>query len=367
MGDKTIGTALPINGTDVGNVRTNGRITFLDAIRGAASLMVVIGHSLEAGGYENHGGQLHVNLGRIGIVAFFLVSGYVVAFSLARQSFTTFWVRRFFRLFPVYWACVGLYMVVNIPIWDGKYTLDPVTILLNILMIQGFIGAASFLWPTWTLGNELVYYGQQSLAKKVIPSFLSVHLGWVWLALFAVMAFVTRLTSHDFSAIAPLVIFTASVGMAVYLKDTQGSKSWIPLTLGFVFLVPLLGLVLQGEPSLSASTLWTATNFNLSYLLGGVLFLIFYLLRNQSMPRVLLWLGDISYELYLVHAIVLLALERGGVTGPALLIITVPISLALGYLVRRFIGVPTQRIGVKISKRLLEKTARGVEKAPFGN
>jgi hypothetical protein len=39
----------------------------------------------------------------------------------------------------------------------------------------------------------------------------------------------------------------------------------------------------------------------------------------------------------------------------------------LGYLVRRFIGVPTQRMGVKISKRLLEKTAREIEKAPLGN
>jgi peptidoglycan/LPS O-acetylase OafA/YrhL len=167
------------------------------------------------------------------------------------------------------------------------------------------------------------------------------------------MAGLTRFTSHDFSAIAPLVIFTASVGMAVYLKDTQGSKEWIPLTVGFVVVVPILGLIMQGQPELSASKLWTASNFNISYLLGGVVFLAFYLLRDKAMPRVLLWLGDISYELYLVHAIVILALQRLGVTGIWMLVVAVPVSLALGHVVRRFIGLPTQKLGVRITKRLL--------------
>jgi peptidoglycan/LPS O-acetylase OafA/YrhL len=358
--------ALPTSGTDVGTLRTNGRITFLDAIRGAASLMVVIGHSLEAGDFTNDGGQLVVNLGRIGIIAFFLVSGYVVAFSLARQSFTTFWIRRFFRLFPVYWVCVLLYVVTNVPSWDGRYTLDAVSIILNILMIQGFVGAASFLWPTWTLGNELVYYGQQSIAKRFLSSALSVHIGWIWLALFAAMSLLTRFTSHSFSAIAPLVLFTASVGMAVYMKDAQGSKAWIPLSLGFVLIVPAFGYVLQGDPARSAAKVWTAENFNISYLLGGIVFLAFYLLRNRTMPRVLLWLGDISYELYLVHAIVILALHRLDVTGIQVLVITVPTSLVLAYLTRRFIGLPTQRLGVRITKALLARKSRASEGREMG-
>lgn len=344
-----------ITATDAGAVRSNGRITFLDAIRGAASLMVVIGHSLEAGNFANDGGQLVVNLGRIGIIAFFLVSGYVVAFSLARQSFATFWIRRFFRLFPVYWACVFLYVLINVPLTDARYTLDAVSIVLNALMIQGFIGVASFLWPTWTLGNELVYYGQQSIAKKFLRPRFSVHIGWLWLGLFAAMAVLTRYTSHDFTAIAPLVIFTASVGMAVYMKDAHGSRSWIPLTVGFVIVVPLFGYLLQGDPATSAAKVWTAENFNLSYLLGGVLFVGFYVLRNRTMPRILLWLGDISYELYLVHAIVLLALQKLQIDGILVLVITVPTSLALAYLTRRFIGLPTQKMGVRVTKHLLAR------------
>jgi peptidoglycan/LPS O-acetylase OafA/YrhL len=356
-------SALPTSGTAVGTLRTNGRITFLDAIRGAASLMVVIGHSLEAGDFANDGGQLVVNLGRIGIIAFFLVSGYVVAFSLARQSFTTFWIRRFFRLFPVYWVCVLLYMATNVPIWDGRYTLDAVNIILNVLMIQGFLGAASFLWPTWTLGNELVYYGQQSIAKRFLSSAFSVHIGWLWLALFAGMSLATRFTSHSFTAIAPLVLFTASVGMAVYMRDAHGSKAWIPLSLGFLVVVPVFGLVLQGNPARSAASVWTAENFNISYLLGGGLFLAFYLLRNRRMPRVLLWLGDISYELYLVHAIVILALHRLGVTGIQILVIAIPASLVLAYLTRRFIGIPTQRLGVRITKNLISRKLRRTPEA----
>ena len=348
-------TTLPVAGTDVGTVRSNGRITFLDGIRGAASLMVVVGHSLEAGSFANDGGQLVVNLGRIGIIAFFLVSGYVVAFSLARQSFTTFWIRRFFRLFPVYWVCVLAYVLLNLPPEDGRYTLDAVSIVLNVLMIQGFIGVASFLWPTWTLGNELVYYGQQSIAKKFLSPRISVHIGWLWLGLFAMMAILTRNTAHDFTAIAPLVIFTASVGMAVYMKDAHGSKAWIPLSIGFAIVVPTFGYVLQGNPALSAAKIWTAENFNLSYLLGGVLFLGFYLIRHRTMPRVLLWLGDISYELYLVHAVVILALHKLEIDGILVLIVTVPSSLVLAYVTRRFVSLPTQRMGVRITRHLVAR------------
>ncbi|MCR2823952.1 acyltransferase family protein [Microbacterium sp. zg.Y909] len=337
--------------TEKASHRGNGRITFLDAIRGLASFIVVIGHSIEAAHFSDGGGQLVVNLGRIGIIAFFLVSGYVVAFSLSRQTITVFWTRRFFRLFPVYWVCVIGYMLVNFPIWDERYTITFVNVIFNLLMIQGFVGVASFLWPTWTLGNELVFYGQQSLTKAWIKPKLSVHLGWLWLVLFAVLAIMTRLTPYDFSAIAPLVIFTASVGMAVYLRDTTGSRAWIPYTVAFIVVVPALGWVLQGDPEAFPSSVWTAGNFNISYLLGGALFLAFYLMRNLRMPKLLLWLGDISYELYLAHAIVLLALARLGVSGWGIVLLGVPLSIAAGYLVHRFVGKPAQNLGIRITKR----------------
>jgi peptidoglycan/LPS O-acetylase OafA/YrhL len=331
--------------------RGTGRIEFLDGIRGFASFMVVIGHSIEAAHFENNGGQLVVNLGRIGIIAFFIVSGYVVAYSLARQSVKVFWTRRFFRLFPAYWVCVLIYMAVNVPIWDERYTVSGLTLIFNALMIQGFIGVASFLWPTWTLGNELVYYAQQSATKRWIKPDWSVHFGWLWLGLFAALAFATRFTEYDFSAIAPLVIFTASLGMAVYLKDTKGSRAWIPYTIAFVVVVPVLGWVLHGDPTAFPGSVWTASNFDISYLLGGAVFFAFYLLRRQQMPRVLLWLGKISYELYLAHAIILLALARLGVTGWWIVVLGIPLSLAAGWLVYKAVGEPTQEYGRRVTRR----------------
>jgi peptidoglycan/LPS O-acetylase OafA/YrhL len=326
------------------------RVRYLDAIRGAASLMVVLGHSHGYSGLAPLTDWVPLDLGRAGIIAFFIVSGYVVGLSLSHQSPRTFWIRRVFRLFPSYWVCLVLFALINWPVWNGRYDLDFVTIVLNLLMIQGFIGAASILWPTWTLGSELVFYAQQSVLKRWFTPAFSVHLGWVWLALFALLAFVTRFTDKDFSAIAPLVLFTASVGLAIYLKDSRGSRVWVPFTIGFVVVVPVLGWVLHGDSSAYVSP-WTAQIFDFSYLAGGALFLCFYLLREKVMPRVLLWLGDVSYALYLIHAVVLLALSRIGVSGWSLVIYTTALSLALAYVIHRYLEVPLINVGRGLTKR----------------
>jgi peptidoglycan/LPS O-acetylase OafA/YrhL len=326
------------------------RVRYLDAIRGAASFLVVVGHAHGYSGLTPLSDFLPIDLGRAGIIAFFIVSGYVVGLSLAHQTPKTFWIRRVFRLFPSYWLCLILFIAINWPIWNGRYEFDAVTIALNILMIQGFVGGISILWPTWTLGSELVFYAQQSVLKKWFSPSLSVHLGWAWLALFGVMAFLTRFTTHDYSAIAPLVLFTASVGLAVYLKDSVDSKVWIPFVIGFVVVVPALGWVLHGSFEANPSP-WTVEIFDWSYLAGGALFMAFYLLREKTMPRLLLWLGDVSYALYLIHAVVMLALARLGVTGWALVVLTAALSLAFSYVIHRWLEQPLITVGRSLTKR----------------
>jgi peptidoglycan/LPS O-acetylase OafA/YrhL len=66
---------------------------------------------------------------------------------------------------------------------------------------------------------------------------------------------------------------------------------------------------------------------------------------------VLLWLGDVSYALYLIHAVVLLALSRIGVSGWSLVIYTTALSLALAYVIHRYLEVPLINVGRGLTKR----------------
>ena len=105
------------------------RIAFLEAVRGVAASAVLVQH-LVAGEFPAYRDwtRHHLDLGRVGVVAFFLVSGYVIPLSLSGQTLRTFAVRRFFRLYPVYWVALPLYALAHVdPI--GAHVTVPLVVL----------------------------------------------------------------------------------------------------------------------------------------------------------------------------------------------------------------------------------------------
>src|SRR3954452_17183752 len=89
--------------------RTGNRLGFLDFVRGVAAFAVVLQHGGETfWPAVNRATHNYVNVGRFGVVAFFLVSGFIIPFSLERGgSVRRFWTGRFFRLYPLYWASLA--------------------------------------------------------------------------------------------------------------------------------------------------------------------------------------------------------------------------------------------------------------------
>ena len=76
------------------------RWEFLDAVRGLAALLVVLQHS------PMRFGKDHLSYGLAGVVAFFLVSGFIIPVSLERYaSLPRFWSGRILRIVPLYYFC----------------------------------------------------------------------------------------------------------------------------------------------------------------------------------------------------------------------------------------------------------------------
>jgi peptidoglycan/LPS O-acetylase OafA/YrhL len=120
---------------------TGRKIEFLEAVRGVASFIVVLQHLIAAEypAFEDFSRQW-VDAGRVGVVAFFLVSGYVIPLSLQRQDTRTFLVRRLYRLFPLYWLVLGLMMLWVATTGEGELG-GPLVIMANVLMVQGAVGS----------------------------------------------------------------------------------------------------------------------------------------------------------------------------------------------------------------------------------
>lgn len=84
-----------------------GRIAVLDQLRAIAVICVLISHFSIAINSKFIAIQNNsINIGLIGVLIFFCVSGYVIPWSMnTRDGLTSifgFWIRRVFRLYPIY-------------------------------------------------------------------------------------------------------------------------------------------------------------------------------------------------------------------------------------------------------------------------
>ncbi|HWV70146.1 MAG TPA: acyltransferase family protein, partial [Pseudosphingobacterium sp.] len=140
------------------------RLSWVDAARGLAAFGVAVMHMVERMRSDyplefsiREGGLLgnmildFFNLGKIGVVVFFFISGYVIPFSLAKRSLKEFVISRFFRLYPAYWISIILAIVII-----GGYSLS--SILINVTMFQRFFGVPDMVGVYWTLQIELIFY-----------------------------------------------------------------------------------------------------------------------------------------------------------------------------------------------------------------
>ncbi|MEZ5276930.1 MAG: acyltransferase [Opitutaceae bacterium] len=143
----------------------------LDSLRGAAALLVLWMHGgvvLAEGGADGLATSLcfelpdYLHFGRIGVVIFFALSGYLIAGSLEGADWrTTFPIKRAFRLYPIYLFSMGVVLLLVDTRWDIP------TLLANLTMVPTLLGRDEMMGLYWTLQTEVVFYGVIYLATWV--------------------------------------------------------------------------------------------------------------------------------------------------------------------------------------------------------
>jgi exopolysaccharide production protein ExoZ len=136
----------------------------IQILRGIAATLVVLHHSLE----ESLAVSPHIwpnwaiSFGASGVDIFFVISGFIIYCvtygqeSRTQQSAISFLIKRFIRIFPLYWIC----LFVTLALWGSG-------VFYRNLPVDGNIFACSlFLLPcdklivyvSWTLVYELYFY-----------------------------------------------------------------------------------------------------------------------------------------------------------------------------------------------------------------
>lgn len=353
------------------------RFSPLDALRAIAALLVVWQHLSEAfvrlPGVAALGTTLHVialqvDFGRIGVVCFFLISGFIIPSSLKGgdpHAIRHFGIKRLMRLYPAYWvsiiAAVGAHLL-----WSQGHVFGASTIAANATMLQTFFGEPHIQGLYWTLQIELIFYITCALLfmAKVLHQPRSLLVVCVaFLVMFGVSQVVFKKvpqwTPPKELAYAPFlmsIMFLGSLYRKAFDADWRSKSINAMAAAGTLacFSIPLLVLLAYLGANLKLTD--GPLRFGVSHLSGLLIFGL-GLLYLRRPPRLLVWMGQISYSLYLFHPVamilVLAGSEHFGIFGWHLsvyMLVGGLLSLLIAQLGYKLVEAPFNQWGHRLSQ-----------------
>lgn len=355
------------------------QIAFIHILRGLAAMLVVWSHLsgywlLETGRtsaaqdawYQWVGRPLHLyqNGGHLGVVLFFLISGYIITHTSLREDRRSFAIKRVLRIFPalavavlVTWVIVAVANAANLPLIgfsEGPWW----RWLMAVFLLDGFVSPRLLLDVTWTLVVELIFY---LLVFAVIRMQRSRPLAstWimtgVWLVGSIVFLNVGFLSSHG-NAWAMYWVGFLLVGRLIYLVQNGRVKAVDGIILG-AWILLCFGLLVEtvAPGHLLAPGGWTGIEPLVTYCLVILIFLAMLRLAPRTAIQPFRFLGDISYSLYLFHLpiglLVLALLDRAGLPETVMSLIAVAASIGVAAVAWLLVERPTQQLARRILAR----------------
>lgn len=320
------------------------RITSVDALRGIAALAVTWFHFTN--GYQPEHWQWWLktsgSYGWLGLNIFFVLSGFVIPFSLHASGFRLrgfgrYVVKRVVRLDPPYLVCIGMIILLNYasaraPGFAGTpFVFSLPQFAAHLGYVNSFLGYSWYNPAFWTLAIEFQWY---LFVALIFPLLASANPARRWLV-WAAFAWLPHLSDSQVTLFHFLPLF--AVGAATF-------QVWARIISRneYFFLLALFGIStgLVMEAPVGIVAVLTA------------LAIVYW----KAKSRWLLAAGAISYSLYLVHVpiggrVINLSRHWPETLPTASLALTMALVLTLGvaYLLWRFVEKPSMRAASKIS------------------
>ena len=336
------------------------RLGFLDFVRGIAAFAVLVQHTSETLWPSfNWATHQYVNIGRFGVVAFFLVSGYIIPFSLERGgSVRRFAVGRFFRLYPLYWvslvAILLIYQVQHDALTPAFQTHTVLHAVVNLTMIQELVGVPHAIGLYYTLTVELVFY---TLCAALFAFGLlgqSVRNAWVVLGGAVAAGTVAPFVIGHRAPMAGLFYVSSMfIGTVVYRYSTGYARLFDVQAL--VVAVGVFGLIgcyvnYVHFTDLNDADPFTFQGATIAWSIAYLFFFAAFAMRRERFPNPFLWLGRISYSLYLMHPLIVVLVAHWTLRPLAFVVVAVG-SLVLAEVTFRFVELPFQELGRRVQAR----------------
>ena len=315
-------------------------------------------------------GAFRWDLGAFGVALFFLISGFVIPFSLSRSSRTQFVMARILRIYPVYIASLALFAVATCPIaiWAGEPSRSSVPLIqwfAQATLIFDMLSMPILDIVSWTLLVELKFY----LVCIVLASSLRKHNYFAVLMIPIItlaMSFVIKQTLflHYSRALGmdqilwPISQLSTQLGFVCFIfcgyfvyLHRQAVMRGVACALFVVFFwsTELLAIANSGISPQDLVQLF------LSQLIAMLVFVASYVYGARFRAnRFLDWLAAISYPLYTTHLLVgwgfILILDRSGLYGFITVALAVLCVLLFATILHRIVERPCLALIEKLKK-----------------
>lgn len=309
------------------------RIRSIDALRGIAAIAVVFRHF----SYPHADTRDLGHYGSYGVQIFFVISGFILPYSLYKSHYnlSDFWrflLKRVIRLDPPY-LVAGAFAIL-LAILNGKELISGASIAAHFGYLNDILGLTWASGVFWTLALEFQFYIFLALTYNILikpKNGMTLFLGLIffsslalrnpvilphWLPFFSFGILLHKYKSREISTIYFWISMSLMLCLAGYLHE-------IPALIAAVF---------------------------------GVIFILFIDIRvKDKYNSGLLWLGMISYSLYLTHnewgkiALRIIRMVRpDGASALVTVAFQVIFALTCSYVFYLLFEKPFQRISSKI-------------------
>lgn len=318
------------------------------SLRGIACLLVCFYHFCWGAAHHPHEGITRFigQKGWIGVQIFFVISGFVIPYTLhvhkyRLRNLPRFFAKRAIRLEPSYLVALFIFILVGFMLQSSETAnLSISSIFMNMFYLVPFDKESSWVISiAWTLFVELQYY------LLIALTFVGLNSN-------------NRLTRNIF-----FMLILLSSGLWYLIPETSLFRQtiicrWIPLfMLGNLAYYYKTGKVSQKEFWILLAVTTIGTYFHLTKLITvtGLATVGVLLLFNKKI-RILGFLGGISYSIYLMHPMAIMLstalwensdFPNDDVFVLVMLALTILISLGLYYLVEK----PTHALSRKLKLR----------------
>ena len=348
----------------------------LDGVRGVAVILVIAVHAK---------GEYFLPLsGHLGVMYFFVLSGFLITTlalreerKLGRLSLAAFYVRRTFRIFPLYYLCLALYAALvfvkpDLAEWRGimrEYW--PGYVLYYQEFVREWTGGRMPFIQSWTLGIEEKFYLIWPLVGFVVLRGCGTILRAIAVGLGIVGFIAVPLALKDTSwsvlgvCLEPYASLLIGCLLAILLENPRSyavaarlCPPWLPVTLS-------AAIVALQFTALPAKENGYEFAFERGFAVVIAVWFAALLIRDGAIQRCLrsrpmAFLGRMSYGMYLIHLIALFPVHWVAAKIPNATAVAwfvwiggIVASVIGAYILSLTVEQPMIRLGKRLSARIL--------------